>query len=228
MTPLSDYLQVRTAMVNFHVLKDASGLYLIDAGFVGGSRALHAALREASWDGIPIRGTIISHGHLDHILNVGRIAAETGAWIAASRGDLAHYQGEPVYPGLAKVTGWAEAIARPIMDFQPFTPDHWIEDGELLEIWDGLRVVHLPGHTDGHTGFYCEKQGLLFCSDLFASFGGFTHLPPRIFSSHPGTIPGSLAKALLLDLKGIIPNHADRASPETHLARLRKLAASNR
>jgi glyoxylase-like metal-dependent hydrolase (beta-lactamase superfamily II) len=222
------HLQVRTAMVNFHVLKDTSGLYLLDAGFAGGRWALRKALRQAGWDGLPIRGIIVSHGHLDHILNVGRIAAETGAWIAAPRGDLAHYQGKPLYPGLAKVTGGAEAIGRPILGFKSFVPDRWIEDGDLLDVWDGLRAVHLPGHTDGHTGFYCERQGLLFCSDLFASFRGFAHLPPRIFNSRPELIAGSMAKALSLDLQGVIPNHADRASPEEHLARLRKLAVSNR
>lgn len=223
-----DLLQVRTAMVNFHVLRDPSGLYLLDAGFAGGRRALHGALRQAGWDGLPVRGIIVSHGHLDHILNVGRIAAETGAWIAAPRGDLAHYAGKPVYPGITKVTGWAERVARPVLGFTPFVPDRWIEEGDLLEVWGGLRAVSLPGHTEGHTGFYGERHGLLFCSDLFASFRGFTHLPPRIFNSQPELLPSSIAKALSLDPKGVIPNHADRASPEEHLTRLRKLAAANR
>lgn len=215
-------------MVNFHVLKDESGLYLLDAGFVGGRQALRKALRQAGWDGLPIRGIIVSHGHLDHILNVGRLAAETGAWISAPREDLAHYEGKPCYPGVAKLTGWAEGIGRPVLSFTPFIPHRWIEDGDFLDVWDGLRAVHLPGHTDGHTGFYCERHGLLFCSDLIASFRGSAHLPPRIFNSHPELISASIAKALSLDLQGVIPNHADRAAPEEHLARLRKLAASNR
>jgi glyoxylase-like metal-dependent hydrolase (beta-lactamase superfamily II) len=94
-----------------------------------------------------------------------------------------------------------------------------------LDIWHGLTVIHLPGHTAGHSGFYCERRKLLFCSDLFASYGCLSHLPPTIFNSSEADIPKSVATALELDLVGILPNHCDRASPEVHL---RRLATINR
>jgi glyoxylase-like metal-dependent hydrolase (beta-lactamase superfamily II) len=222
---LPDLLQIRTAMVNFHVLRDETGLYLLDAGFVGGVRALRRELRKAGWDGLPIHGIILTHGHLDHILNVGTLAKETGAWIAAPRLDEAHYAGRPVYHGLSRVTGVMEGIGRPLLGFRAFVPDRWIEDGELPDVWHGLRAVHLPGHTAGHTGFYSEHHKLLFCADLFASHGKSGHLPPAIFNSRPEMIPGSISKALSLDLEGILPNHADKSSPAVHLDRLRRLAA---
>jgi glyoxylase-like metal-dependent hydrolase (beta-lactamase superfamily II) len=196
---------------------------LIDAGFIGGRSLLRRALRQRSWTQEKIRGIIVTHGHLDHILNVAAIARESGAWIAASRLDADHYAGRPRYQKWARVTGFLESIGRPLLSFEPFVPDRWLDDGDFIDVWHGLRAVHLPGHTAGHMGFYCERLKLLFCADLFASYRGLSHPPPNIFNSAPEQLPESVAKALALDVTGVIPNHCDGASPEEHLRRLRKL-----
>lgn len=220
---LADLLQVRAPALNFYVLRDASGLYLLDAGFIGGRFLLRRALRGRGWEGEPIRGIIVTHGHLDHILNVSTIARETGAWIAAPRLDADHYAGHPHYRGWARVTGWLESVGRPALSFQPFVPDRWLDDGDFIDVWQGLRAVHLPGHTHGHMGFYCERLRLLFTGDLFASYRGIAHFPPDVFNSAPAQLPQSAAKVLAFDLAGVIPNHGGRATPEEHLRRLRHL-----
>jgi glyoxylase-like metal-dependent hydrolase (beta-lactamase superfamily II) len=217
-------LRVRTPGVNFHVLRDAGGLYLIDAGFIAAEYWLQRALRRRGWEKKRITGIIATHGHLDHILNVKRIADKHGAWIAAPRLDAAHYEGRASYTGWARVTGVLEAIGKPLLGFQPFTPDRLLDDGDMLDVWGGLRAIHLPGHTAGHMGFHSERHKLLFSADLFASYGIFPHLPPSIFNSDAALIPGSVAKALSLGAAGVMPNHGDAAHPEEHLARLRLLA----
>ncbi len=196
---------------------------MLDAGFIGGRFLLRRALRERGWERETIRGVIVTHGHLDHILNVATIARESGAWIAAPRLDADHYSGHPHYRGWARVTGCLESIGRPVLSFRPFVPDRWLDDGDFIEVWHGLRAVHLPGHTHGHMGFYCERLRLLFSADLFASYRGIAHFPPDIFNSAPELLPQSAATALTFDLAGVIPNHCDRASPEEHLQRLRRL-----
>jgi glyoxylase-like metal-dependent hydrolase (beta-lactamase superfamily II) len=222
-----DLLQIRSLGVNFYVLRDSSGLYLIDAGFIGGRQLLHQALKKRGWVGEPIMGIIVTHGHLDHILHVGRIAEETGAWIAAPRLDASHYQGCPTYQGASIITGLIEAIGRPLLGFRKFTPTRLLDDGDVLDIWHGLTVVHLPGHTAGHCGFYCASRKLLFCADLFASYGHFSHLPPVVFNSNGAEIPKSITKALELDLIGVLPNHCDRSTPEVHLQRLLTMNRKN-
>lgn len=218
-----DLLAVRTPWVNFHVLRDENGLYLIDAGFTGGGKRLQTALQKRGWEREPIRGILVTHGHLDHILNVGNLARETGAWIAAPRLDADHFSGTPRYRGLSRITGIAEAIGRPLFGFRAFQPTRWLDDGDEIDVWHGLKAIHLPGHTPGHTGFYCERLKLLFCGDLFASFARGAHWPPGIFNSDGERIPNSADKSLALDLTGVIPNHADHAAPSVHLERLRYL-----
>jgi len=221
---LPDLLRVRTPLVNFHVLRDGSGLVLLDAGFIGGPRCLQRALVERGWESLPVTGILLTHGHLDHTLNVARLAKESGAWIAAPRLDGDRYLGQGKSRGWSRVSGVLESIGRPLLGFEPFTPDRWVEDADDLEIWGGLRAVHLPGHTEGHTGYYCPSRKLLFCGDLFASVGRFSHFPPAILNVDPSRMVASIDKALSLDLAGVIPNHADDAEPEEHLRRLRVLA----
>jgi glyoxylase-like metal-dependent hydrolase (beta-lactamase superfamily II) len=73
-----DILQVRALALCFYVLRDSTGLYLIDGGFVGARYLLARALRRRGWNREPVRGIIVTHGHLDHILNVASLARESG------------------------------------------------------------------------------------------------------------------------------------------------------
>lgn len=220
---MEDVLAVRSVAVTFYVLRSGDGLYLIDAGFVGGLRLLRRELVRKGWDGMPIRGIVLTHGHIDHVMNVARLARETGAWVAAPRGDTDHYEARYEYRGPARVCGAMEAICRGVFGYEKFRVNRWLDDGDELEVWNGLRVVSLRGHTEGHSGYYCAERRLLFCGDLFASPRRGGVLPPGIFNSKPGLIPGSVAKALSLDLKGVNPNHGSMATPGEHLRRLRGL-----
>ncbi|EAQ78691.1 MBL fold metallo-hydrolase [Blastopirellula marina] len=218
-------LQVRAPAINFYVLRDQEELYLIDAGFIGGLRLMQRALVRRNWNQFPIRGIIVTHGHLDHILNVKTIARRYGAWIAAPRLDAEQYAGRSNYPGQARVAQWLETFGRPLLGFQRFTPDRLLDDGDMLDVWQGLQAVHLPGHTAGHLGLYSPERRLLFSGDLFVSYRGAARLPPDIFNSDPPQIPTSVAAALRLQLDGVLPNHCDPSPPAEHLRRLRLLGA---
>ena len=79
-----------------------------------------------------------------------------------------------------------------------------------MPFWGGLRVVHLPGHTRGHCGFYSERHDLLFSGDLFASYFFGSHRPPAILNSVPEHFAASFRRVAELNPRLIVPNHYDR------------------
>jgi len=68
--------------------------------------------------------------------------------------------------------------------------DHLLDENEVIDLTDlnlQLKVINIPGHTQGHIAYY--GHGLLFCGDtLFAAGCG------RLFEGTPEQMVQSLAK----------------------------------
>ncbi|MGH8048013.1 MAG: MBL fold metallo-hydrolase [Chthoniobacterales bacterium] len=222
---LENILAIRGIGVTFYALKDEDRLYLVDAGFVGGAALLRRRLERRGWGKIPIAGILLTHGHLDHVLNATQIASESGAWVAAHRLEAAQIAGTYPHTGPSRICGLLESAGRRLLRYVPPRITRWFDDGEEIEIFGGLRVMHLPGHTEGHVAFHHARSGLLFSGDLFASYPLVSHPPPGFLNSHPHEIAASLHRAISFDPVGVLPNHGDNASPDVHLTRLRSLAA---
>ncbi|WP_395745058.1 MBL fold metallo-hydrolase [Prosthecobacter sp.] len=218
-----DLLIVRTFIVQFFVLRDGDALYLIDTGFVGGRSALRQALVGRGWDALPIRGILLTHGHLDHVRNAPALAAQHSAWIAGPGRDLEHYENRAHYSGLGRIAGVAEWVGRRLLRQPAFRPDRLLKDGDELPIWGGLRVVALPGHTHGHCGYYSAQHRLLFSGDLFATFGLGPQIAPIYLNQDHAEARRSIHRALELPLDGVLPCHADESPPEKQLEYLRGL-----
>ena len=98
-------------------------------------------------------------------------------------------------------------MGRSLLRYRPVEIDEAILPGMDLPYWGGLRVIFLPGHTQGHCGFYSPRFDLLFSGDLFASYGFITHSSPAILTSCPEFYDASLDRVAELSPRRIIPNH---------------------
>jgi glyoxylase-like metal-dependent hydrolase (beta-lactamase superfamily II) len=219
---------IRGVIGTCHLLvePDGRGAVLLDTGLIGEQWQIRCALRRLGLGPRDVRAILLTHGHLDHVGNLAWAKAWTGTPIHAHAAEQAHIDGTFPYAGINRWCGRLERMGRAVLRVgAPAKIDVTISDGDELPFWGGLRVVHLPGHTLGHCGFFSARHGVLFSGDLFDSYFFRTRLSPRILDSAPELVPGSLEKARRLGARFMVPQHYVFADAAVHRRRFEKMMA---
>jgi glyoxylase-like metal-dependent hydrolase (beta-lactamase superfamily II) len=206
----SDLVPVRGAMAVAHLLVEREGLVLLDTGLPGDAKRLRRAVERLGAGPKDVRAIILTHGHLDHAGSLAVLKAWTGAPVYAHPLEQVHIDGKFPYRKTARICGALEMIGRGLSHYQPASIDVPLADGDVLPFWGGLRVVHLPGHTLGHCGFYSSRHDLLFTGDLWVRFMMLVQMSPPLFSDDVSLVPASMRKARAIGARWIVPNHYDR------------------
>ena len=140
---------------------------------------------------------ILTHGHLDHIVEVSTLKKKFNIDIAIHKKD-AYY-----------LSNSDELLEQIFGKFHPILPDKLLEDDDTIKIGTSyLKVIHTPGHTPG--GICLLYDSILFTGDtLFAAGIGRTDLPGGDYQ----TLKDSLTKKLLPlpDDITILPGHGPRS-----------------
>lgn len=201
------HFPIQSLLVSCHLLVAGGEAVLIDTGLFGEPWRIRRLMNRLGLRPASLKAVLLTHGHLDHAGNAAWVQQWAGAKIWAHPAEQAHLDGGFPYQGVTRWCGRLEGVGRRLFGYRPAAIDEPLADGRVLPFWGGLRVVHLPGHTAGHCGFFSERHRLLFSGDLFVSYRPRAALPPPIFNTLPALLPASLEKARRLDPRGMIPSH---------------------
>ncbi len=145
--------------------------------------------------GLTVKHIISTHGHWDHIGDMKKLMALTGAHVCANEGDewmMRDPNGMVVVP------------PEPI---EPVAIDTRLADGATVETSSlKFKVIQTPGHSAGSICLYEEEQRVLFTGDtLFAGSIGRVDLPTGSMDEISKSIQAKLM-ALPGDVR-IYPGH---------------------
>ncbi|MEZ4554080.1 MAG: MBL fold metallo-hydrolase [Dehalococcoidia bacterium] len=151
--------------------------------------------------GVRIKLIANSHAHLDHILGVYGVHAQTGSKFLLHEAELDLLR-----------NGWRDASVRMGLDVEhgPPDPDGFVTEGDIVEV-DGLRlrVITTPGHTPGSVSYYTD--GLLFSGDtLFRGSIGRTDMPGGSYEQEMDSICDRLLT--LPEETMVLPGHMQETS----------------
>jgi len=209
---------------SFLIVEDR--LTLIDAGMVGSRIMLERYLRRIGRSLDELERIVCTHGHPDHIGGIRELVrGRSDVAIQIHAADLAGLQ-LPLREALARVDERSVRRGR-LIQYLTRAPRGCapIEDGTLLPVLGGLRVVHTPGHTPGSICLYAERLRLVFTGDVLQVIRGRLTYASAFFSHDHARARSSVERLAELDIDTIALSHYPPWTADPNGA-LRKLAAA--
>jgi glyoxylase-like metal-dependent hydrolase (beta-lactamase superfamily II) len=115
---------------------------------------------------------LLTHVHPDHAGGAAEMSRRTGAPVLV-HGDDHEWARTGELRGTNDVsTRLGRLFARTgASKIDAFEPGPALQDGEVLPVSGGLRVVHTPGHSPGHVSLLVESTATLITGDSIFNYG---------------------------------------------------------
>lgn len=146
---------------NTYILENQGECAVIDCG--NPTESIVSVLKDK---GLKVKYIILTHGHVDHILNAGKLKEALGGSLLIHEDEADLYFDKDA--NCSRFLGREELVLA--------NPDKLLKDGDILTLGDKeLKIIHTPGHSPGSISILCDN--MLFTGDtLFAMSVGRTDL----------------------------------------------------
>ncbi|MHA1996246.1 MAG: MBL fold metallo-hydrolase [Candidatus Hodarchaeales archaeon] len=172
-------------------LLTANRLILIDTAMEDTAKTLITEIKACGYQPTDIETIIITHSHIDHIGGLSNAKAQMGE------------------PRIACHELEVEAISQQV----EVKMDDLLKDGQ---IYQGLLVIHTPGHTRGNISLLDQESELLLVGDSFQTVEGEVQPMPDAYNQNPTQHRHSMLKLLDFSFKKAIVAHGHALQSEAH------------
>ena len=151
---------------NTYIVNDDGKAVVIDPGFYGASER-QRALEYLSENELSVDRLLLTHGHIDHIIDCAYWADTYGMQFEIHEEDL---------PLMTMARSQAQMFGIEMHD--PPIPTQFLKGGDIVAVGNAAwLVLEAPGHSPGSICFYDEENGFLIAGDvLFEGSVGRTDL----------------------------------------------------
>ena len=225
MTITGGVFQVRAIGARVTVLVENGEALLVDAGLRGSSGTILQGLETLGLFPEQIRRVVITHAHPDHSGGLGRLVAGREVSVAVHRLEADIIAGTAPPPSPLQ-NGLIRKMTQPVVSRlmgSPVPVDDRLEDGDIIPFGAEVRMVHLPGHTEGSIALHLPYKGTIIVGDaLQYKFAHSLSPPAPGVTQRPKEAMRSVEKLLGLDLDTICFSHFPpmRDEPSKALRRL--------
>ncbi|MCB0597787.1 MAG: MBL fold metallo-hydrolase [Lewinellaceae bacterium] len=175
---------IKLGAVNAYLI-DHGGLTLIDTGYPGSEKKIFGYLNKIGRRPEQIEQVIVTHLHTDHSGSLAAIQAATGTRVLMHPADAAMVmEGRSFREQVEIAPGFVNKIVYNLMiknvprTIEPVKADAFLEDGQVLPVGEGLKVIHAPGHAEGQVALlYQDPASILFAADTCGSMMGLALAP---------------------------------------------------
>lgn len=232
---------VHASHTNFVLVREGDEVTLVDSGYPGDRDLVEESLAHVGLGVGALAGTLLTHGHVDHLGSAERLHREAGVPVHCHAAEERNARGE-----VREVIGTGEVLARTwrpkvlafalnaalhgaLGPFPGVTDPTTFTEGPL-DLPGAPRPLHTPGHTSGHVCVHLPDRGVLLTGDALITVDVWdpSRRGPQLirerFSADQRQAIASLDVIERVEADAVVPGHGRpyRGTPAAAVAEARR------